>query len=381
MEHQTPPHVVYIITKLELGGAQKVCLALMEGMHKHHISTTLISGDEGPLVEETQKFDSIILIPDFKREIRLAYFFNEIRTFINIVRLLRKLKHQHQHIIVHTHSTKAGIMGRWAAFFARIPIRIHTIHGYGFHDYQNRFIWMLIYLCELLTSFITTHFVCVSEQDRTTGSKLFPQFKNKSSLIRASAFANSSGLAVAPRKCKKFIIGTISCFKPQKNLFDLLRAFEYTYQKNKDVELQIIGDGIMRPDIETWIQTHELSNVITLVGWQKDVVPWLNSWNIFTLSSLWEGLPCTIIEARLCKLPVIAYDVGGIREVITSGVSGFLVAPGNWQALAHHFGALIHDQNLYNKMSTYADNLDDFNHTMMVKHHLKLYAQISQQMH
>lgn len=387
----TPYHVVYILTKLELGGAQKVCLALMDGMAQHHVPATLISGKEGILVDEVQKFDSVVLIESFKREVRISSIFNELRTLVHLIKLLRKLKKQHEHLIVHTHSTKAGIIGRWAAFFARIPLRIHTIHGYGFHDYQNRFIWSLIYLCEFFTSLITTHFICVAQHDRATGCKLFPRFARKSSIIRA-AIGQEKFLTARPitsitdinTDTKKFVIGTISCFKPQKNLFDLLRAFEVTYYANKSTlivpELQIIGDGIMRSDIESWIHAHKLEHAITLLGWQKDVIQWLETWNIFALSSLWEGLPCTIIEARICKLPIVAYDVGGIREVIAHEINGLLVPPGNWHELATHFTTLMHNKELYARLNGYNDQLDDFHTTKMVKQHLELYAQLSTKM-
>ncbi len=378
-----PYHVVYILTKLELGGAQKVCLSLMEGMAHHHIPATLISGKEGVLVEETHKFDSVVLIESFKHEVRISSFFNELRTLIGLIKLLRKLKKQHELLIVHTHSTKAGIMGRWAAFFAGIPIRIHTIHGYGFHDYQNRLAWTLIYLCEFFTTMITTHFICVSEKDRATGCKLFPWFARKNSIIRAAVeqekFCAARHSTPIP-DTKKFIIGTISCFKPQKNLFDLLHAFETTYHLNKDLielELHIIGDGIMRPKIETWIHDHNLEHAITLLGWQNDVVPWLKIWNIFTLSSLWEGLPCTVIEARICKLPVVAYNVGGISEIIINGINGFLVSPGNWRNLADHFTMLMHNTELYGRLKSYNDHLNDFYTATMINQHLQLYAQLS----
>ena len=99
---------------------------------------------------------------------------------------MKKLKKQHPHLIVHTHSTKAGIIGRWAAFFAGIKKRIHTIHGYGFHAHQNKILWVSIYLIEFITSLITTHYVCVSSEDVKTGIKLFPHFSGKHSIIRAA---------------------------------------------------------------------------------------------------------------------------------------------------------------------------------------------------
>jgi glycosyltransferase involved in cell wall biosynthesis len=379
-------HVVYILTKLELGGAQKVCLALMQGMANHNVPATLISGHEGELVEEAKKLDSVNLITCLRREIVFTSFITEVRALVTITRLLRNLKKQHGNIIVHTHSTKAGVIGRWAAFFAGISTRVHTIHGYGFHEHQNRVVWFLIYLCELFTSFITTHFVCVSEHDQKIGIRCFPLFARKSSIIRA-AIEQSKFLPLAKNvrhvsaQRQKFIIGTISCFKPQKNLFDLLKAFEKMYHTHTStsqrlLELQIIGDGILRPEIESWILTHGLSKTVLLLGWQQDVVPYLQSWDVFALSSFWEGLPCAVIEARLCKLPVIAYNVGGISEIITHGNNGFLISPGNWQELAHHFGLVLKNQILYEQLKHHHEALDDFNVPSMVKHHLNLYARL-----
>ena len=378
-------HIVYIVTKLELGGAQKVCLDLFKGLSKRTTTTSLISGAQGTLVPETKKFDSVFLLPSFKREIRLKNIFSEIKNFFTIIKILRKLKKQHATIIVHTHSTKAGFIGRWAAFFTGIPYRIHTIHGYGFHDYQSRIAWLATYLPELITSLITTHFVCVSDKDRQTGMRFFPRFAQKSSVIRAAAdwkkFSQASKtktILPARKATEPFIIGTVSCFKPQKNLFDLLQAFRTTQNTITNAgypspNLQIIGDGVLRNKIELWIKQEKLDQVITLLGWQENIVPWMKTWNLFALSSLWEGLPIAIVEARLLKLPVLSYKIGGIPEVIFDGKNGFLEAPKNWMGLAKKMTKIIKNHKLHKSISMYDDQLDDFNNNIMVKKHLSLY--------
>lgn len=372
--------VVYILTKLELGGAQKVCLALMQGMRDHKVPATLISGTEGVLANKTKNFESVYLLPAFKREVSIKHVWQELKSFVGMIRLLSDLRKKYGQLIVHTHSTKAGIMGRWAAFFARVKIRIHTVHGYGFNERQSRFTWLCIYLCELLTSFITTHFVCVSQKDQQVGIKLFPRFAKKSSIIRAAAewdaFCNVRNGADASFE-KTFVVGTVSCFKPQKNLFDLLNAFKKVHdffsQNSKKVLLQIIGDGVQRPSIEAWIKENKLGDAITLLGWQNDVALWMKHWNVFALSSLWEGLPIAIVEARLCKLPVVAYDVGGVGEIIKDGKNGFLLKSGDWISLADQLIKIVQDDALYNLLAMYDDNLQDFNDEVMIKNHVDLY--------
>jgi glycosyltransferase involved in cell wall biosynthesis len=372
-------HVVYIITKLELGGAQKVCLALQEGMVDSWFSNHLISGESGILATQVINKENVILLPDFVREVSYRTFFNEIRCFIHLIRQLRSIKAQYAHVIVHTHSTKAGILGRWAAWCARIKKRVHTIHGYGFHHHQSWPVWLMIYGTELITSLITTHFICVSSEDAKVGITLLPFFSTKHSIIRAAV--DTQRFMAAQRTSLDtgndlFVFGTIACFKPQKNLFDLLRAFAYAYQRNPHIRLEIIGDGIQRPALEAWILHHQLSSVISLLGWQTEVTPHMRTWNSFVLSSLWEGLPCSIIEARLLKLPVISYDTGGIHDVIIHEKNGLLSVQKNWQELADNMLAVSTNKQLYLELSAHHDNLSDFEYAHMINEHKHLYEKL-----
>ncbi|MBU4269753.1 hypothetical protein KKE07_02645, partial [Candidatus Dependentiae bacterium] len=111
-------NVLFIITKLELGGAQKVCLSLLDGVKKNGGFAGLISGADGPLVSEVKNLDSVYLLPEFKREVGLKNIFKDIYLFFKLIKLIKKNRKNHPDLIVHTHSTKAGILGRWAAFFA-----------------------------------------------------------------------------------------------------------------------------------------------------------------------------------------------------------------------------------------------------------------------
>lgn len=376
MKQSSDIHIVYIVTKLELGGAQKICLALMEHFYPH---ATLISGAEGELVNSVSLFSSTYLLPTLKREVGFKNLINEIKTFFKIINYLRIQKKKFPKLIVHTHSTKAGIVGRWAAFFAGIKSRVHTVHGFGFNAYQSWPRWLVIYFCELVTSFITTQYICVSSYDIQEGTRLFPFFKKKNIMIRAAVEAQK--FYIPARRVDNFeestfIFGTISCCKPQKNLFDLLYAFSQVFAKNKKVELHIIGDGIMRLELEAWVKSHELSSSVLFLGWQHDVTMHMKRWNAFVLSSLWEGLPCSIVEARLMQLPVIAYDVGGIRDVIIHGKNGFLITPGDWRGLSESMSYICDHDQLYKTLCKYPVNLNDFSMECMIKHHKDLYDKL-----
>ncbi len=369
--------VLYIITKLELGGAQKVCLSLFEKLQNLGNAAYLISGNEGTLVDQVKNKNNVHLLPNFKREMSLKIVWSELKNFFQLIWHIRNLRKENPRLIVHTHSTKAGLIGRWAAFFARVPTRIHTVHGYHFHDHQSWPLWLISYLLEFITSFITTHYVCVSSADINYGIKLLPFFKKKSSIIRAAVaweqFYLSAKVTTIQDK-KPFVIGTVACFKKQKNIDELLQAFTHAYQKNNLLRLEILGDGILRNSFEEWINKHNLSAVITLHGWQKDVSSFMKIWHAFALTSLWEGLPCAIIEARLMKLPILAYNTGGIHDVVFNNQNGFLYAQHDWQTMADDMLKISNNKELYNRLSNHQEDLLAFHDNNMVQAHVALYA-------
>lgn len=373
-------HVVYIITKLELGGAQKVALTLTKGVPYEACSASLMAGAGGVLDDSVAQDSQVTLMPYLTREVMLSGIIVELRAWYELVRSLRALKKQHPCLVVHTHSTKAGLLGRWAAWCAGVKMRVHTIHGYAFHNHQSRITWWLTYVLELCTSFITTHFVCVSSTDYKTGCRLFPWFAKKSSMIRAAVAWDRFCGAYSESQQKNrepFVFGMVACFKPQKNIFDALYAFREVVESNAHVVLEIIGDGEQRMAIEQWVSHHELADKIRLLGWCYDVPERMAHWHAFVLTSLWEGLPCAIIEARLLRLPVLAYDTGGISDVITSGVNGYIYPQGAWKDMARDMLHLTVDAKLYHQLADHRDELQDFHDVTMIEKHRALYRQLS----
>lgn len=372
------PHIVYIITKLELGGAQKICLALFKELNATGHEATLISGTDGALAKLVENKPNVCLLPQLTREISFLGIFNECIAFWALIKKLRELKKKHGSLVVHTHSTKAGLMGRWAAFCAGIKTRVHTVHGYyAFHEHQNSIIWAITYFLELITSFITTHYVCTTSHDVAEGIKLLPHFSARHSIIRPAVaveqFIPAHTAPLFPKEKAPFIFGCVACFKPQKNIFDLLAAFRLVHTHNPDTRLEIIGDGALRPAIEDWIQAYQLESVITLHGWQDNVAPIMSTWHAFVLSSLWEGICMAIVEARLLKLPILSYNTGGISDVVLNGKNGFLYPQKQWQQLAHGMLALSTNAHLHKKLQSHADNLEEFYVQDMVNRHVQLY--------
>jgi glycosyltransferase involved in cell wall biosynthesis len=373
-------HVLYIITKLELGGAQKVCLSLLKGLNQNRGSATLISGMNGVLTGEAKKCGPTILMPELVRELGVKGLFSEIKALFALVKQIKEIKKEHPKLIIHTHSSKAGILGRWAAWLAGCKNIVHTIHGHSFNDYQLWPVRLIARFLEFITSFITTKFVVVSKKDAIVGAKLIPSFKEKSTLIRA-AVSDQSFNNNYRKYGKEIVIGSIGCFKPQKNLTDLISSFArakrlFEKTNNGRMRLEIVGDGAMRPILEKLICDLSINSSVTLLGWQENVSLLFSRWDIFAMSSLWEGLPCAVVEARLSGLPVVAYNVGGISEIIFEGKNGYLVEPGNRDKLSECLFKLAESEKLRTDFSEYKDDLNDFFNENMIGHHKKLYRSI-----
>ncbi len=375
------PTLILIITKLELGGAQKVCLSLFNYFKKQR-KTFLIAGSGGILDKEVKKEDSVILIPQLKNSISPKYWIHDVYAFFQLLKIIKREKDKAPNLVVHTHSSKAGILGRWAAFLAGCHNIVHTIHGFGFNSHQNFIKFIMIWLAEFFTNFISTKLIFVSTPDMEYAQKWMLVPQKKCHLIRASAW-HLPPPGYTPRKKihkKTIVIGTVSCFKPQKNLFELLLCFKLLttrimQKKHRlNVILKIIGDGNNRKKIEEWIVKNELNHAIQLLGWRSDLTEIYKKLDIFALSSLWEGLPCAVVEALMFKIPVVAYDVGGIKEVVKSGYNGFLVPPNQYILLCDKLELLATNHNLRKKMMTNSKKVpENFYESNLILEHKTLY--------
>lgn len=371
--------VIYIITKLELGGAQKICLSLFQNFSRDG-KALLISGQGGLLDEQAEQIGPTIFVKTLINSISPLKFWKDLVAFWQISKIIKDSLKTHENVIVHTHSSKAGIIGRLAAWFAGCKNIVHTVHGFSFNPYQNIVKFCLFWSLELITNFISTRLIFVSKTDQNYAtSKMFVPQK-KCVLIRAfPTHTPAKDYKKLKIEKKTVTIGTISCFKPQKNLFDLLEAIKVitnrtTRQKNSvQVNLEIIGDGELREKIEAWTREKKLKTRIKLHGWCQNLQPFFSKIDIFAMSSLWEGLPCAVVEAKLFNLPVISYDVGGTREIITDGLNGFLIKPGNKKSLCDKLNFLVNNSVFRNKISRKGYNFQEFDKIYTMALHKKLY--------
>jgi len=370
--------IIFIITKLELGGAQKVCLSLAKQVRSKHTDTIVITGPEGLLLNQAHRFASrVITLPYFQWNVSPLTLWKEFAAFFSMHRQLRLLRKEYDEIVVHTHSTKAGVMGRLASWCAGITRIIHTVHGFGFRPYKKVYAWWVHYLLEYMAACVTDTYVYVSQRDAEQGKMLLPAVR-KTEVIRAAVDARffirpARRLQVAEKE--RLVLGTVSNLKPEKNVFALCKIVHWLIVCGHDVQLEIVGDGPQRAQIESFIAQHNLKERIILHGWRDEVSSFLCRWDVCVLASLWEGLACAVIEARLCHVPVVSYDVGGISEVIVHEKNGLLVPAGRSELLTKALVRIITDDQLRYSLRDAQDNLHDFDERVMSKRYESLYLQ------
>lgn len=371
--------VCIIVTKLELGGAQKVAIDLCQKLDKNKFETFMICGLGGILDDETSHKIKIYFVKDLIRELNPI---KDLKAFTEIYKILKKEKPD----VVHTHSSKAGILGRFTAFVAGIKNIIHTIHGFPFNDTQSYFKKNLYIYLEKFCAKISKILIPVSTENIKKGLSHNIGNQTQYRYIRLGIdienfknFKNTSLKQELNLKDTDIVVTTIGPFKPQKNLTDFINVANIIVKQNNNYKFIITGDGDEREKLENLIEKYNIKNNIYLLGWRRDISNILNSSDFFVMTSLWEGLPISTIEAMSCGLVPIVNDVDGQRELIKDNENGFLIKPYDIKTTANKILFLAGNQEIENKMSLKAKQTIDetFSIDYMIKQHENIYLELA----
>ena len=386
--------VVHIITKLELGGAQQNTLFTVSHLNPERYEPVLISGTEGLLVEEAKQLNRVrfFLIPELVREIRP---FKDMMAFLKIAGVLRAIKQHVQsnavnaqnNIVVHTHSSKAGILGRWAARLTGIRHIVHTVHGFSFHAFQPPLVRAFYIFLERLTASITRAFILVSRANMEEGLQERIFTTDKAVLIRSGIDISEYQSVQCDRMAVRASLGItnggpvvamVACFKPQKAPLDFVKTARLVIDEHERVEFLLVGDGVLRSNIKELAEALKISDKVHLAGWRKDVPEIMNSIEILVLTSLWEGLPRVLPQAMAAGVPVVASDVNGSREAIHDGVNGFVIEPHDIQGMARKILYLLKHPDVARSMGKKGTEMvREFDIWKMLKQQELLYSSLT----
>jgi len=260
-----------------------------------------------------------------------------IKSYREISRIIKDGKFD----LVHTHSTKAGVLGRLAAQ-GKSKAVLFTAHGWAFTEGKKAWKrWPLARLESFMSDYCDK-IICVSQFDKRLALEFGVGSEEKFDVIK-NGINPSNFLSASPAeeistfKGNENVIATfIGRFMKQKDPLNHLRAIRRT----ESVKLMMVGDGPLLGSARRYVDENNLNGVVTLLGLRHDVPKILAGSDMFVLNSRWEGLPLTIIEAMLAGLPVIASRVGGVSELVEDGQTGFLVKPESPEVTAEKMGYL-----------------------------------------
>ena len=336
-----PIQVLHPITRLIVGGAQENTMYTAALLDKQRFHVELLSGpqtgSEGSLIEEVkQRGIPLTIFPDLLRQISPLH---DLRALWNMKRFIQS----GNYTIVHTHSSKAGILGRLAARLSKTPLIVHTVHGWSFHDYMSPMTRWIYILLERWIARFSDALVVVTERDIEKGLQAGIGRREQYRRIRSAIPLDEFDPRLVDRQAVRqelnlpadeVVIGNVGRFSIQKNPLDWVRVAGLVGQACPQVRFLLVGDGPMRTQVEQALQKAGIAERTALTGLRRDVPRMLAAMDIFLLTSLWEGLPRVIPQAMAMGLPVVANRADGLTEAIQDGSNGYLCSPGEIEQMA-----------------------------------------------
>lgn len=328
------------MTLAETGGAQTYVAMLVPALVGSYDVTVAAHG-EGPLVEAVTRVGAkFVPLRHVRRPISP---WRDALGLLELVVLVRRVRPH----VVHANSSKAGVLGRLAAWLARAPIRVFTAHGWAFSAAEppKRALYRRV---EWLVRPLTTATICVSDAERAAGLAAGACDPRRTVVIR-----NGIETATRPRarpETEPVRIVTVGRLQAPKDPLTLVRALSHV--REQSYRALVIGDGPERPALEAELLRLGLAPTVELVGEREDVAELLAGSHLFVLASRSEGMPLSVLEAMAAGLPVVASRVGGLPELVVEGETGFLVPPGDPSALADAIGRLLDDPQLRERLGS-----------------------------
>ena len=325
------PRLVYVVTLAETGGAQSYVRDLLPAA-REEFDVTLAAHGDGPLRSAAEEL-GVPFVPLHHVRRALSPVHDPLG-LLELTRLFRRLRPD----IVHLNSSKAGVLGRVAAASARVPARVFTAHGWAFKA-TSGFAARLYLWADRAVKPLTTMVICVSETELRAGLAA-----RVCTAARTRVIANAVEVGPAPERTSKpggpMQIVSVGRLAEPKDFPTLVEAVGSLPAGT--VHLRVLGDGPLRSQLEAQIAS--LHAPVELVGEVPDVRPYLADSDLFVLSSRSEGMPLAVLEAMAAGLPVVASDVGGLREIVSESDTGLLVPPGEPGELAAAIGSLAGDE-------------------------------------
>jgi len=343
--------ILHIITRLIPGGADENTIQTVRGLDPRHYKVDLVIGRQYDAAFLARaRLDNVIILPDLLRQ---PSMWHDLRAIVSLIRLIRRNRYH----IVHTHTAKAGIIGRLASAVNRTPVVVHTLHGSTFHRSLSPLTALFYRLLERLAAHVTNQFVTVGNDLRDIYLRAGIGDPERYVTIRSGLdlrrFQLPPMLVASKRKKIRaelgipesaFVIGSASRLEPRKGQNFFLQAAKSLAQQHEQVCFIIAGDGPSARELRLLSQALDLEDRVWFLGHRPDIEDVISAMDVFVLTSLWEGLPQVLVQSAALGKPIVTFDIEGAREVVQPGENGFIIAKGDVPALIRALQYLISDR-------------------------------------
>ncbi len=376
--------VLHVITRLVLGGAQENTLLTVAHLDRLRYKVTLASGfstgPEGSLEDQIPGHIAFERIPELIRDP------HPVKDMIALRMLHTLMRHERYHI-VHTHTTKAGLLGRIAARLAGVPLVVHTPHGHAFHGYLNSAGSRALQLVEGWLARRTDRIICLTGAERQDHLRFCSGPPEKFEVIHSGVDVErfrEARLVSSQRMRRVFglpehgpLVGCVARLVPVKGVRYLLEAIPAVRAAIPHATVVLVGDGPLRGELERRAAALRLDGAVAFLGLRRDVADIIALCDVAVLPSLNEGMGRAAVEAFAAGRPVVGSRISGIQDVIVDGQTGFLVPPANSEALAHALIRCLTDPALTDAMGRRAQaEAERYGITQMITRIDRLYAEL-----
>jgi glycosyltransferase involved in cell wall biosynthesis len=377
MESSKSVKVMQIIARMNVGGPAVLVADLVRNLDPQPFSTVLVTGycdeNESDYLDEVARDVVAIRIPGLGRSVSPL---KDLTAFFLLIKQIRKFKPD----VIHTHTAKAGVLGRVAGLLARPQARrIHTFHGHLLHGYFSPRKTRLIILLEKLLGLFTYKFIAIGNIVKNDLARagvaqdskfevIYPGLQDLDKYPKTDAQAD---LGLDPSMKYLVFVGRLTTIKRPERLIDLARFLKVNHP---DSWLLIAGAGELLDALSAQVEKEVLP--VTFLGWRKDIGTILSASDIAVLCSDNEGIPLTLIQASQAGLPIVSTNVGSVCDIVDDGTTGFLTDVSS-KGLIQGVSALLSDPGLGKRFGKAGQERakEFFSSQAMVDHHQRLYSQ------
>ncbi len=377
MESAKTIRVMHVIARMNVGGPAVLVADLIRSLDNQRFSTVLVTGycdeNESDYLDEVAGDLAAVRIPGLGRSVSLL---KDLGAFFILIKEIRRFKPD----VIHTHTAKAGVLGRLAGLIARPQARrVHTFHGHLLHGYFGSGKTRLVILLEKVFGLITYRFIVIGNvvnrdlvragiaQD-SKFEVIYPGLQDLDKYRQTDA---QRVLGLDQGKKYLVFVGRLTTIKRPERLIDLARFLKDIHP---ECWLLIAGAGELLEPLSAQAEREELP--MTFLGWRKDIGMILSASDIAVLCSDNEGIPLTLIQASQAGLPIVSTDVGSVSDIVVNGLTGLLTEVSS-KGLIRGISVLLDDPALCQRLGKAGQerSLELFSSRAMVEHHERLYSQ------